>query len=351
MLRLHHLLSFLAVVENDLSVSRAAQALDSTQPVVSKQLRLLEETLGSRLFQRSGKAFTALTPLGEEVVRHARNMRRERDAILAKAAETLDPESGSLTITTTHTHARYALPPVIEAFRARYPKVRLVLRQGGLQRITSSVERGEADFIIATDPDTHSRDLLLLPAYRWQHVVVVCPNHPLAEQKTLTLKSIAAHPLVTYLDGYSARRRIDNGFQQAGITPNVVLECADADVIKTYVRVGLGIGITAAMAIRSPQDDDLVARPVGHLFHTHVTHVGLRRDAILRDHQLAFLNMLASHLTPELVLGMQGRATPRNTGAAEPRADQFSAADDTTPAHLTLPEHNELPLFGTPPAR
>ena len=289
------------VSQHGLNVSATAQSLYTSQPGISKQIRLLEDELGVEIFKRSGKHLTRVTPAGEAILARAQSILHEVENIRQVALEHRDERRGSLSVATTHTQARYALPPVIEAFRARYPDVALHMNQGTPIQIAELASTGKADFAIATEGMEHFKNLVMMPCYEWNRAIVVPRGHDLAARPHLTLEEVAEQPIVTYVFGFTGRSRLDEAFATAGLTPKVVFTATDTDVIKTYVRLGLGIGIIAAMAFDAERDQDLVAIDAGHLFRPSRTYIGARKDAFIRRFMLDFVELFAGHLTPELV--------------------------------------------------
>ena len=287
------------VASRGLNVTAAAEALFTSQPGVSKQIRLLEEELGVDIFLRNGKHLAEITPAGKRILEYTRNLLEEVQNIKRAAEDFHDTDRGDLSIATTHTQARYALPPVIQAFRKKYPKVTLHLHQGSPPQIAKLAAEGQVDFAIATEAMHLFEQLVMLPCYRWNRSVLVKPGHPLTQKKKLSLKDIAAHPLITYTFGFTGRSKLDQAFAAHGLKPDVVLTAVDADVIKTYVRLGLGIGIVASMAYDEKQDKDLVRLPAEHLFETSVTHIGFRRGMSLRGYMYDFIEGFAPHLKRE----------------------------------------------------
>ncbi|MGO2416048.1 MAG: HTH-type transcriptional regulator CysB, partial [Cobetia crustatorum] len=268
------------VTRHNLNVSATAQSLYTSQPGISKQIRLLEDELGVEIFARSGKHLTRVTPAGESIVELASQVLRTVENIKHVAQEHSDDRRGSLSIATTHTQARYALPPVIADFTRKYPDVALHMQQGTPKQIASMVSEGQADFAICTESLELFNDLILLPCYRWNRCILVPKDHPLvavSEGSGLTLECLADYPLVTYTFGFTGRSQLDDAFKTQGLTPNVVLTASDADVIKTYVRLGMGIGIVAHMAVDEVADQDLVALDATHLFDSSTTKIGIRR--------------------------------------------------------------------------
>jgi len=289
------------VSRHNLNVSATAQSLFTSQPGISKQIRLLEDELGVEIFARSGKHLTRITPAGEAIIELAGQVLRLAENIKDVAQEHSDERRGSLSIATTHTQARYALPPVIRDFTQKYPDVALHMQQGTPKQIAQMVSDGQADFAIATESLDLFNDLVLLPCYRWNRCVLVPTGHPLAELETLTLEALADYPLVTYVFGFTGRSQLDDAFRARGLSPNVVLTAADADVIKTYVRLGMGVGIVAHMAVDAEHDTDLVALEADHLFESSTTKIGIRRGTFMRGYMYDFLEGFAGHLDRDLV--------------------------------------------------
>lgn len=288
------------VARHDLNVSATAQSLFTSQPGISKQIRLLEDELGVEIFSRSGKHLTRVTPAGEAILRIAGEILRKADAIKQVSQEFSDDRRGSLSIATTHTQARYALPAVVESFMRHYPDVSLHMQQGTPMQIAEMAADGTVDFAIATEALELFGNLVMLPCYHWNRCVVVPRGHPLAQVSRLTLEDIARHPIVTYVFGFTGRSKLDDAFSRHGLTPRVVFTAADADVIKTYVRLGLGVGIVAHMAV-SADDKDLVALDASHLFEASTTRIGFRKGTFLRGFMYEFMREFAPHLTRERI--------------------------------------------------
>jgi LysR family cys regulon transcriptional activator len=299
------------VAKRGLNVTAAAEALHTSQPGVSKQIRLLEEELGVDVFLRRGKHLDQVTPAGQRILEYTERLLREVGNIRNIAQEYRESDRGDLSIATTHTQARYLLPPVIRRFRDRYPKVSLHLHQGSPPQIAGIAASGESDFAIATEAMEHFDELVMLPCYHWNRAVLVRPDHPLAQKKgKLSLKDVAAHPIVTYTFGFTGRSKLDQAFAAHGLKADVVLTAVDADVIKTYVRLGLGIGIVAHMAWDPKLDKDLVRLEAAHLFTPSTTHIGFRRGIFLREYMYDFIQLFASHLTRERVDRVASEADP-----------------------------------------
>jgi len=289
------------VAHHDLNVSATAQSLYTSQPGISKQIRLLEDELGVEVFSRSGKHLTRITPAGEKILSVAGDILSQVENIKKIAHEFNDNRTGELTVATTHTQARYVLPPVISRFMRSYPDVSLHMHQGTPAQISEMCSDGVADCAIATEALSLHSDLIMMPCYRWNRVVVLPKDHPLLSESTLTLEKLAEHPIVTYVLGFTGRAKLDEAFAAAGLEPNVVFTASDADVIKTYVRLGLGVGIIASMAFDPIRDADLVAIPAVDLFPDAITSIALRKGTFMRGFMYEFLAEFAPHLTKDLV--------------------------------------------------
>ncbi|NJN52150.1 MAG: HTH-type transcriptional regulator CysB [Gammaproteobacteria bacterium] len=289
------------VAHHDLNVSATAQSLYTSQPGISKQIRLLEDELGVEVFSRSGKHLTRVTPAGEVIIKVAGEILRQVESIKQAAQEFSNERRGSLSVATTHTQARYALPEVIQRFRQDYPDVTLHMHQGTPNQIAEMAASGNVDFAIATEGMDLFHDLVMMPCYVWNRVVVVPKGHPLTKVKTLTLEAVAAEPIVTYVFGFTGRSKLDDAFVERGLKPHVVFTATDTDVIKTYVRLGLGAGIIAAMAYDPVADADLVALDASHLFRASITHIGFRKGVFMRRFMYDFIELFASHLDRGLV--------------------------------------------------
>lgn len=294
------------VAKRGLNVTAAADALFTSQPGVSKQVRLLEEELGVDIFVRNGKHISEITPAGKRILDYTQKLLLEAENIRNIAEEFRATDRGELSLATTHTQARYALPPIIKRFRDAYPQVSLHLHQGSPQQIAKHAAEGIADFAIATEALEHFQSLVMLPCYHWNRSVLVPPDHELAQKfgdkkNKITLADIAAHPVITYTFGFTGRSKLDQAFAAHGLRPDVVLTAVDADVIKTYVRLGLGIGIVATMAWDPKQDGDLVLISAEHLFEPSTTHIGFRQGMFLRGYMYDFIAQFAPHLTRELI--------------------------------------------------
>lgn len=300
-MNLQQLRYVLEVARHNLSVSEAADALFTSQPGVSKQIRLLEEELGVDIFVRHGKRLTAITEPGRQVVAIAERMLREADNLRAVGEEYHNEDAGTLTIATTHTQARYALPKVVAEFIRRYPRVHLQLHQASPKQICDQVLAGEADIGIATEAISDYADLVTLPCQQWNRSVIAKPGHPILREKPLTLEAMARFPIITYDPAFTGRGAINRAFLARGLKPNIILTALDSDVIKTYVGMDLGIGIIASMAYDPMVDRGLQAVDAAHLFESSTTRIGLPRNAWLRGYAYAFIELFAPQLTRKQV--------------------------------------------------
>jgi LysR family cys regulon transcriptional activator len=289
------------VARHGLNVSEAAEALFTSQPGVSRQIRVLEGELGVDIFVRHGKRLVDLTEPGKQVLIIATRILQEMDNLREVGAEFSSEASGSLSIAFTHTQARYALPPVVQAFMARYPNVRLSFHQGNPRQVCDYVLSGVADIAIATEAIAEHENIVMLPCYQWNRCVIAPLRHPILAERPLTLEAIARYPLVTYDFAFTGRNKINEAFMGRGLKPNVVLTAIDSDVIKTYVAMGLGVGIVARMAFDPGVDRDLGMVDAAHLFANSTTRIGLRRNAWLRTYIYAFIEGFAPHLTRHVV--------------------------------------------------
>jgi len=301
-LKLRQLQCLLEVCNQDLNISSASRALETTQPAVSKQIQSLEADLGVKLFSRQGKRLTSLTPPGEIIVIRAREIVAQTKAIENIAREARNEAVGSLNIATTHTQARYVLPKPIRQFRQRFPEVSLHVNQGTPAYLAELTSSGQVDFAIATEGLEYFEDLIMVPCYHWNRSIIVPKNHRFAHAGgMLSIEELAREPLVTYVFGFASESRIAAAFANAGVEPNVVFTATDTDVIKTYVREGLGIGIIASMAYDESEDPDLHAIDASHLFEPSTTHIGFRKGVYLRTFMLHFIQLFSPNLTGELI--------------------------------------------------
>ncbi len=293
------------VSKHDLNVSATAQSLYTSQPGISKQIRLLEDELGVEVFARSGKHLTRVTPAGKAILEISGEILQKVDSIRQIAQEFSDERKGSLSVATTHTQARYALPPVINEFIKMYPEVALHMHQGTPTQISEMAADGTVDFAIATEAMGSYSDLIMMPCYSWNRSVVVPKDHPLAQGGELTLEKLASYPIVTYTFGFTGRGKLDEAFKEQGLDPKVVFTAVDSDVIKTYVRLGLGVGIIASMAVDQQLDQDLVAIDASHLFEPSITRIGFRRGTFLRGYMFDFIQKFAPHITHDVLEKVQ----------------------------------------------
>ncbi|MDO4637530.1 MAG: CysB family HTH-type transcriptional regulator [Lautropia sp.] len=300
-MNLQQLRSVREAVRRGFNLTEVARALHTSQPGVSRQIRELEQELGFELFVRSGKRLTSMTHAGTVAAPIIDSILAGAENLLRVGEEYAQQSVGKLSISATHSQARYALPEAVHDFRHRYPDVQLNLHQGSPQQVAEMLLNGEADIGIATESLTDYDGLVTLSCYRWTHSVIVPPGHPLLSDPELTLDRLAAFPVITYSPGYTGRIHIDEAFHKHALEPNVVLTAMDADVIKTYVELGLGIGIIASIAYDEERDTQLHAIDAGHLFPVNVTRLAFRRGTFLRSYVYDFIETFASPLTRDVV--------------------------------------------------
>ncbi len=309
-MKLQQLRYLTEVVRRGLNVSEAASALHTSQPGVSKQIRALEDELGVQVFVRHGKRLVSITEPGKAVVAIAERILSEAHNLRRAGEEFANDQVGTLTIAATHTQARYALPKAVAAFKRRYPRVELVLQQGNPTQICEQVLAGEADMGVATEMIEDYDDLVSLPVYQWNRCVVVPARHALLKAKPLTLEKLAEHPIVTYDFAFANRSLVQKAFEGRGLAPHVVLSAQDSDVIKTYVELGLGVGILAKMAFDPERDRSLRAIDASHLFESSTTRLGIKRNAYLRRYAYEFIELFAPQLpravVERAVMGQEG---------------------------------------------
>ena len=309
-MNLHQFRFVQEAVRRNLNLTETAKALFTSQPGISKAILELEEELGVDIFARHGKRLKRITEPGQQVLKSIELIMREVANLKRIGDEFSKQDAGTLSIATTHTQARYFLPEPIAQLRKRYPRVQVVLHQGMPDQVARMLLDDVAEIAIATEALAAHGDLVSLPCYEWQHVMVVPVGHPLADEERPTLEQLAAHPLVLYHPTVTGRTRIDQAFDRARLKPLVALEAIDSDVIKTYVRVGLGVGIVTELAMRTgPPEADLVWRPLGHLFGANTTRVAFKRGAYLRQFVIAFAELLSPRLSGSLIeraMGGQG---------------------------------------------
>jgi LysR family cys regulon transcriptional activator len=284
------------------NLTEVAQVLHTSQPGVSRQIRELEEELGVEIFVRAGKRLTGLTPPGESVLPIVERLLLDAENLRRVGQDFSAHDTGRLSIAATHSQARYALPAVVRDFRRLYPKVSLVLHQGSPRQVAEMLLSGEADIGVATEALAQYEELVALPSYRWTHSLIVPPGHELLDgTPPVTLQQLARYPVITYESGYTGRSHIDEAFAAAGLKPEVVLSAVDADVIKTYVELGMGVGIVASIAFDPARDRELRAIDAGHLFEVNVTRLAVRRGAWLRRYVYDFIEAFAPTLTQQAV--------------------------------------------------
>jgi len=300
-MNLHQLRFVREAVRQNFNLTEAAKALFTSQPGVSKAIIELEEELGIDIFTRHGKRIRGLTEPGRAVLKSVELIMQEIDSLKRIGNEFAAQDTGSFTIATTHTQARYSLPKIVQAFTQKYPKVRLSLLQGNPRQLADMVMQDQADLAIATESIADINGLISLPCYQWEHVLIVPPEHLLAKSAHITLEEIAQHPIITYDAAFSGRNKIDHAFSLRSLKPDILLEAIDADVIKTYVELGMGVGIIASMAFDPERDRNLKAIPVGHLFGTNVSRVAVKQGAYLRSYVYTFIELLTPSLNRKLI--------------------------------------------------
>lgn len=299
-MKLQQLRYLTEVARRGLNVSDAAEALFTSQPGVSKQIKLLEEELGVIVFERSGKRFVGITEPGRMVLQISERILREADNLKRLGEEYAGGDAGRLVIAATHTQARYSLPAVVKRFMESYPKVRLSLHQGSPTQIADWLLSGEADIGIATEALDRYPELVALPCFQWSHTVIAPKGHPILDAP-LSLGTLVRYPLITYDSAFAGRSRINRAFERANLQPHIVLEAIDADVIKTYVGLGLGLGIIASLAFDPERDSGLVPLDAGHLFESNTTKIGLRRGVYIRAYEYELIRLFSPHLTRKAV--------------------------------------------------
>ena len=303
-MNLHQFRFVQEAARRDLNLTETAKALFTSQPGISKAILELEAELGVDIFARHGKRLRRITEPGQQVLKCIEVIMREVGNLKRIGEEFSMQDAGTLSIATTHSQARYFLPEPVAQLRRRFPKVNISLHQGSPEQVARMVRDEVADIGIATEALTDVAELVTLPCYEWRHAVVMPANHPLAQVERISLEDLAILPLVSYHTSFSGRTRVDQAFATRHLKPNIVLEAIDADVIKTYVRIGLGVGIVAEIAVRDdPPGGDLVSRPVGHLFGNNVTRIAFKRGAYLREFVYAFAEMLSDRLNRKLIAG------------------------------------------------
>ncbi len=290
-------LRFIKEVKNKgLNISAAAVSLHTSQPGMSTQIRLLEEELGIRIFERNGRQISGTTIAGEKILALSDEILSNIDKIRKTAEDFSAPDQGILSIATTHAQACYVLPDIITRFRKNYPNIVLNLQQGTPMQISEMASKSMVDFAIASEAIDLFDDLLMLPCYRWNKSIITPKDHPLCFEKKLTLEAVAKYPIITYVFGFTGRSKLDHAFNSRNLVPNVVITAADTDVIKTYVRGNHGIGIIASMGFKESDAADLCCLDASHLFESNVTWIGLKKGFFLREFQYDFIHEFAPHL-------------------------------------------------------
>jgi LysR family cys regulon transcriptional activator len=306
-MNLHQFRFVQEAVRQNLNLTETAKALFTSQPGISKAILELEGELGVDIFARHGKRLRRVTEPGQQVLKSIEVIMREVNNLKRIGDEFSKQDAGTLSIATTHSQARYFLPEPVAQLRRRFPKVNISLHQGAPGQVAQMVLDEVADIAIATEGLADHDDLVSMPCYEWQHAIVMPAGHTLAQVERVTLEELALHPLVSYHPSFSGRTRVDQAFAARHLKPNIVLEAIDADVIKTYVRLGLGVGIVAENAVRDdPAGGELVSRPAGHLFGQNVTRVAFKRGAYLRNFVYAFAEMLSDRLSRALITRAMG---------------------------------------------
>lgn len=306
-MKLQQLRYIVEIKRQGLNVSEAAETLYTSQPGISKQVKLLEDELGVAIFERSGKRFTGVTEPGQVVLGIAERILREAENLKRASAEFATGDTGKLVLAATHTQARYALPVVVRDFVAQHPNVKLEMHQGSPVQIAEWVVAGEVDIGIATESLDQYSQLITLPVRQWNHCVIAPAGHPILNSQPLALGELARWPLITYDTAFTGRSRINRAFERINVQPNIALTALDADVIKTYVSLGLGLGIIAGIAFDAQRDSGLVAVDASHLFESNTTRLALRRGSYLRRYDYDFITLFAPHLSRRVVdMALQG---------------------------------------------
>jgi len=296
-MKLQQLRCIFEVVQNDFNISKAANSLYTSQPGVSKQIQLLEDEVGVQIFQRNGKRLTGLTEPGQQVFDSISEIIREEKNIKRVSEEYEKKDTGNFTIATTHTQARYKLPNVVEEFVKKYPKINLNIHQGNPSQVTEQIVNGDADVGIATESIGLHDKIFCIPCYSWNRIIVMPKSHPLNEEKIITLEHLATYPLITYDYAFTGSTIVSKVFKESNLKPNMMLTAIDADVIKTYVNLNLGIGLIPEMAFDSSKDIDLVSRDVSHLFPLSTTYLGIRKDTFIRASTFDFIKMFTPQMS------------------------------------------------------
>ena len=328
-MNLHQFRFVWEAARRNLNLTETAKALHTSQPGISKAILELEEELGVDIFVRHGKRLKRITEPGDKVLQSIDVILREVSNLKRIGAEYALQDAGTFSIATTHTQARYALPEPVAALRKRFPKVSVSLHQGNPEQVARMVLDDVADVGLATESLANYDELVTLPLYEWQHLALMRHDHPLVEAPRLTLEQLAAEPLISYHPSFAGRSRIDKAFAQRGLTPHVVLEAIDADIIKTYTRLGLGIGLVADMVVKDDPlfgpGGELTWRPVGHLFGSNVARIAFKRGSYLRQFVLTFTELLSERLNKQLILQALQSAGNSTTGPGAQTTDSDQA--------------------------
>ena len=290
-----------AVVRNNLNVSSAAEELYTSQPGVSHQIKLLEEELDIKIFERSGKKLTGISPAGYAVLEHVESLLNNVKSIKQAAREYSNANRGSLSIATTHTQAQFILPPILHKYSQKYPRIDLQVHQGNPKEMCKLAANNSVDFVLASETIDEFDELITIPAYKWNRFIVVPKGHALTTKAEITLADLASYPILTYMMGLTGRSKLDRTFQDANLEPNVVFTATDSDVIKTYVRLGFGVGIIAEMAKGQKQDDELDCISAAHLFPNSQIKIGFRHSRHISAYQYEFLHMMTPYLEMETI--------------------------------------------------
>lgn len=299
-MKLQQLRYFVEINNQQLNISRASHALSTSQSGVSKQIKLLEQELGVHLFIRHGKKLAAITPIGEQILHLAQNI-LDKTHHIKQLTHNVSHQKKSLLIATTHTQARYVLPVIVEKFMSLYPEINLNIQQGTPEQVAALLEQGDVDIAIATEVLAHRKNLVSLPCYQWSRSIITQIKHPLNKINNPTLSDIVQYPIVTYVQGFTGRYKQDESFNRQHLQPNIVLTAVDADVIKTYVRLGLGIGIIADMAFNFSHDNDLSIINAEHLFGISTSQIAIKKQSYIKPYLYSFIEMFAPHLTQGLI--------------------------------------------------
>lgn len=326
-MKLHQLKYLVAIVENNFNITTAAEKIYTSQPGISKQLRLLEDELDLKIFERSGKQLIGLTALGEDVVKHARRALQEVENIKRIAQDKNKVENGSFSLATTQTQAKYVLPEVFKRFHARYPNLQIDIQHGSAEQMNEQLEKKQIDFAIASDNKILSPDIIKIPCYHWDRVVIFPQDHPLGDLTKPSLEDIAKYPIVTYKEPTIGESSLVKAMKAKGLTPNIVFTARDADVMKTYVRNGMGVGIIASMAFNPKQDTDLIGYSAQSILPRCTTWIAFNKNLLLRNYMYCFIELFAPHITREWLHGYINK---------ESHVD-FSAANDSE--EQSLPMH------------